>query len=182
MGLSRGEERAAWYLAGIFDGEGCVSYTQGKRGLIQKVVEISNTDRSIIDTVVAALDELEILYNLRGPIHLREERWTPYYSIRLSNYDAIAKFARLVPFQSDSKREKIEHIVNSRYVMSREDWPVDEIERLYWEENMSCRDIASVLGIGDSNGHKRVIYYMEQVGIPRRSKSEAAKGRWSSSD
>src|SRR3954468_8342548 len=119
MGLSRGEsksrekERAAWYLAGLFDGEDCVSFKAGIRGLTRKSVQIDNTDLSIMRTACHAFDTLGIPYKMRGPIYLRQERWAPYYTIRLSSYDAIEQFAALVPFQSISKREKINVVVSS---------------------------------------------------------------------
>jgi LAGLIDADG-like domain len=177
MGLSRGEDRAAWYLAGLFDGEGCVSYTQGSQGFAQKVVELSNTDRSIIDTAVAALEELEIPYSLRGPIHLREERWTPYYSIRLSNYEAIARFAELVPFQCENKRKKIEHIVNGPRRVVMNDSMVDEVRRLYWGEGMTAMDVAERIGLS-RNSYKNVLHLMHRHGIPTRTPLEAAQNRW----
>lgn len=182
VGLTREQERAAWYLAGIFDGEGCVSFKAGSRGLTHKYVGIDNTDISIIETVRMALDVLKIPYVERGPIYFKNERWMPYYSIRVITYTAIYRFAELVPVQSVAKRDKLDSIVASpRRVMGRENWPLEEIKRLYWEEGLDVRGVAARLGIGGENGHKRVLYYMEQSGIPRRTRSEAASRRWTSS-
>jgi hypothetical protein len=166
MGLTRAEERAAWYLAGVFDGEGCVSFKAGERGLTHKYVGIDNTDLSIIESVRMALDMLGIAYNERGPIYFENDVWLPYYSIRVLTYESIHRFAEVVPVQSRAKRDKLDVLSGMK------PWglhlPDEEWERLYYAHS-NLTAVARELGCNV----KTVRAHMDRIGMSRRGRGWA---------
>jgi len=62
------EQEIGW-LAGLFDGEGCISYTRSHRkNKIETYVyfSITNTEKTLLEKAQAVLDSLEIDSNLRA--------------------------------------------------------------------------------------------------------------------
>lgn len=164
MGLTPEQDRAAWYVAGVFDGEGSVHYKEGKFGFTSKYVRIDNTDVSIIDSVCIALDLLGIPYTKRGPTYLKNDRWLPVYSLNIANYDGIALFAQLVPVQSEAKREKLDHIAGAerRRLVVRTD---EEWIALYHKHS----NLAAIAREVECNV-KTVRTNMDRLGMPRRGR------------
>ena len=48
----------------------------------------------------------------------------------------------------------------------------DVLIELYWNQELSCRQVAEKL----SCGHRKVMYYMKKYNIPRRTRSQSLKG------
>lgn len=171
MGLSRREQEAAWYLAGIIDGEGCVYLKWRSTGGIEKaLIDITNTDKSLIEAVEYALEILEINYTIKGPIQ-KLAKHSPFWKIVIGRREDLRTVYNKVPIQSNSKAQKLEAIVSHPMrCLPRDEWPLEEIDRLYWIENFTARQVGERLGID----HKRVLHYMDKGGIARRTRSEAA--------
>ena len=113
-------EFAAVYLAAMIDGEGCVSVsndTKGGRKYSNRQVSIANTDIDIIVTCVAALQVLgiECWLSEREPSGNNPKG---IIQIFVSHRHGFEQIAKLVPIQSERKREKLEDILasyNPRY-------------------------------------------------------------------
>lgn len=181
MGLTLEQERAAWYLAGVFDSEGCVSFRDTPSG-VKKQVTIVNTDESIISSTCIALDLLEIGYKLRGPV--QKKTFKPYWEIRINAYDDIITFVKFVPLQS-VKAEKLRFLAKAAETRGWHQvshWSIEEIARLYWDEGVSPKEIASRLGMRSAG---QVRYVMQQNSIALRTQADGAamqlSRRWSQS-
>lgn len=133
------QEQAAWYLAGIIDGEGHVNAT-----LNQFKVAIYNTDNDIIAATQESLDILNIEY--RTYTRLRKDpNHKVCREIAITKRHEIAKLASYIELQSTTKRERLLSIVRSPQRYAAPDDPrIDQIRELYGE-GYSQREIASAL-------------------------------------
>jgi len=146
MGLTRGEERAAWYLAGLFDGEGWVGLVSPNGGGAKLV--IANTDDSIISMACLALDELAIPYTINvQELSRKNPNHKDITNIIVGRRWAIERFINVVPFQSEPKQAKAETVRLSRRCLKPNERPVDRLVELR-DAGFTQRAAAQELGIG----------------------------------
>lgn len=105
-------EQAAWYLAGIIDGEGTVGHGKHSRR-----IEIVNTDINIIEATTQCLDVLGIGYSQRAfqPKNYMKDSTSTLkymYVIYISQRVNLEKAYKLVPLQS-FKKEKLGAVLSS---------------------------------------------------------------------
>lgn len=108
-------EQAAAYLAGLIDGEGCISLCTLKNGsqagTRRRVVTIGMTDKEIIDLAARLLAQLGIGFARcdRFPGGTRKHVWT----ISIQARSDLIKIAELIPVQHAGKRERLDAILSS---------------------------------------------------------------------
>lgn len=94
-------EQAGAYLAGLIDGEGCVSLCTLKNGsqagMLRRVVTIGMTDREIIDLAARLYTQLGIGFSRsdRAPGGIRKHVWT----ISVQARSDLIRLADCVPIQ-----------------------------------------------------------------------------------
>lgn len=158
-------EQAAWYLAGIIDGEGHIS-TNPKN----KLVVISNTDPAIIAATQHALDLLGVQYTTRDA-WVREGN-KKAFRINIGRHSEIIKLAVAVSLQSAQKYSALQAIADTPLnSWSDDDQRIEEIRLMYWRDGQSVRSIAAALGT--SKG--RIEKVMDRYQIPRRDRITAVK-------
>ena len=108
-------EQAKSYLAGLVDGEGCVSLCQLKSGShageYRRIITIGMTDREIIDLAARLFEQLGIGFS-RSDLHpggTRRHVWTIAINARAD----IERFAALIPIQHRAKQERLAAILGS---------------------------------------------------------------------
>jgi intein/homing endonuclease len=134
-------EQASWYLAGIIDGEGCVS--PGKNNY--RVV-IVNTDESIIEAVQEALDILGIDYKKKTRVR-KNLKHKILYEVVIGRRSEYSKIALLVELQCESKRLKLKKISNTPYRYTLENDPIFCKIRELYADGSSQREIAESLDV-----------------------------------
>jgi hypothetical protein len=132
VGLTRAEERAAWYLAGLFDGEGWVA---------ARSINIGNKDESILATTMMALETLGFHYTWTDN---RDDGLTV---IRIATRSEAERFGHVVPFQCRAKRAKWEALCALRRCLKPHERPIDRIIELK-ADGLTQRSIAIEMGIG----------------------------------
>jgi hypothetical protein len=161
-------EQAAWYLAAMIDGEGCVHFNLARR---KWCVQVTNSDTDILDAVEMAMDVLGLGRSQRINIRDGRDRRRPCWSIRLiGGREAYRRLLQIVPIQCKRKRIALEGIVavykdmperptaawlREHYVVKR--WDMVEIAR-HWGRTAST-----------------IRYHMDRAGIYRRGKVEAGR-------
>lgn len=109
------DQEAAAYLAGLIDGEGCVSLCELKNGsqagALRRVITIGMTDREIIDLAADLFDQLGIGYSRHDKARPGKLRHVWVISIH-ARID-LERAAELIPIRHSSKREKLQAILNS---------------------------------------------------------------------
>lgn len=109
------KEHAASYLAGFYDGEGCVFFGVYKSGTI-RTISCSNTDRALIDYVSFCLDELRIPHNiyLTDPLSRKMAARKEIWNIHIRGGEVgFRRFAKYVKLQSPNKVLKLNQILGS---------------------------------------------------------------------
>jgi hypothetical protein len=145
VGLTRAEERAAWYLAGLFDGEGWIRLQHGTSGC---AILIANTDPSIIHAAVIALDMLGIAHTLQDRrLSEANENHKDLVVIAISQRAMCERFIRVVPFLSEDKREKATRLSAGRRKLKGHERPVERMIELR-DAGYSKRAAAKEMGIG----------------------------------
>ena len=96
------------WLAGLFDGEGCISFThtcyRGKRRTYA-YHSITNTDKALLEKAQALLDNLEIDSTLRACNSGRPNSLL-VYRLCINGGAYIRRFFEIVPVRSEAKLEK----------------------------------------------------------------------------
>lgn len=89
------------WLAGLFDGEGCITYGS-RRKYIQLKLEIGSSDRTLLEKAQTILDELEIdssLYS-RSPSKYRTKT---FFDLDVRCKRNIERFFAKIPVQGEEK-------------------------------------------------------------------------------
>lgn len=109
-------DQAAAYLAGIVDGEGCISICQLKNGPAageyRRVITIGMTDKEIIDLIAELYQRLNIGFSRseRQPKAAgRKYVWT----ISIQSRKDIIRFAEQIPIQHLAKQKALSAILTS---------------------------------------------------------------------
>jgi predicted DNA-binding protein (UPF0251 family) len=145
MGLTREQERAAWYLAGVFDGEGWISLPKGGSGTR---LSMANTEWSIIETIKMALDTLGIEYTEQmRPLSEGNGNHQDLFVVVVGKRMMCERFIKLVPFQSEAKRTKAEQLCAGRRKLKAHERPVGRLIELR-DVGFSQRAAAQEMGIG----------------------------------
>lgn len=155
---------AAWYLAAMVDGEGCVFFARYKSGNAAKYINIVNTDKSIISFSRKCLDILGIYHRIF--ILKRKLGWLECTQILISRKQDILKFKKLIPIQCERKITKLNNLIKSypkRVVLKKE-----ILEKMYRTENKSMVDIAKVFNVDSTTVHK----FFQKHGIKARNRFE----------
>lgn len=156
-------EAAAWYLAGLFDGEGHISKRaiKGKARGFTRDARITNTDPDLLDAAEAALTRLGIAFTR----HDRSERdrlgTKPIFDIIVSHKDNLDLLLDLIPMQT-SKLESLKESVGS-YV--RKNRPPEEDLRKLVEGGWSDAVIGETYGVTGG----AVWFWRRHYGIERKS-------------
>lgn len=163
-------EQAAWYLAGIIDGEGHVCSKPHYH-----YIQITNTDESIISATQEALDLLDIEYRTYDK-EAQQDTHQDFWRIVIGKREALETLADHVELQSEKKQRALVQIVNSPYGKNGARWrPNDsriaEVRKLYWEHGLSVRDIATRMGVSKGKIEKVMVRY----DIPTRERLEAVR-------
>jgi LAGLIDADG-like domain len=110
------KEEAAQYLAGAFDGEGCIAiyYASEKWPSDNRVCRIGNTTPYLVDACAECCDVLGIEYtrtsrkSKRGDVKSGELHFLDIYK-RAS----LERFIQVVPLRDLVKREKFNEVVST---------------------------------------------------------------------
>jgi len=79
------------YVAGFFDGEGCVNFASCRKSLFPRVL-ITNTDIDILQRIQKRFGG-DI-----NPLSLRKENWKQGYSLRISWSKAVEFLSEIYPY------------------------------------------------------------------------------------
>ena len=93
------------WLAGLFDGEGCITRAGGKYG--HPELTITNTDSKLIEKAQRVLDALEIDSSITT-IAAQKVHYKVRYSLRVNSSAGIQRFFTVVPIQSKEKHDRYE--------------------------------------------------------------------------
>jgi intein-encoded DNA endonuclease-like protein len=108
-----------FFLKGLFDSDGCISYRK-VGGRLYKHVIFYTTTTDIKDTIQQILETIGIRYSIyvtrTRKKKLKDGHWLipnnpNYYQIRLSTKQAIERFAELIPPLIPHKQSKLEQLL-----------------------------------------------------------------------
>jgi len=120
MGGGANELKVAW-LAGLFDGEGCVTASlRGKLRYTPSIrIMITNSDLAVIITACHVLDAMETHYTLKTRRAGKGGRRSDLYDVSLSTESGMLKFVeQMCPYVVSVKRHQLESV--KEYYTSRE--------------------------------------------------------------
>lgn len=105
------KEGAAWFLAGMIDGEGCVTryVKKNKTGSVSRYVTIANTDRGLLEACSRACDILGIdhgIYRCGRGTENRKRSW----NLSIHRRGAVVRTWLQVPLQHVEKAEKLKRV------------------------------------------------------------------------
>ncbi|HEU0049788.1 MAG TPA: LAGLIDADG family homing endonuclease [Nitrososphaera sp.] len=168
---------AAGWLAGIIDGEGCVSdpskckLSNGR--IAYRRVSICNTDTSIIARAEEALSLFGIKHG-KQTLHHENPKWATTYNLFIQKRSELEKLADVVKLAS-SKKQK--HLLNHLAYFQQKDIATSEriaiVSKLYLKDRLSMAQIGGIVGIKES----AVALVLKKQGI-KISLSEAALRYW----
>jgi hypothetical protein len=153
-------EGALGYLAALIDGEGTVQCVRRNRN-----IAIANTDLGILAAGCACCDLLGIEWRLWEDRDARRKR--PCWYLLIRKRESLAFIYEYVPLQSAVKRERLGQLLLT-YKRPRSP-SAETLRSLYWERNMTAREIADFLGFPSSTSG--VYHQMKRHGIARRPAS-----------
>jgi hypothetical protein len=160
--------RAAYYLAALIDGEGCIhlSMSGGNR------IQITNTDVSILEAAEDALTLLEIphcrrLLRSATPRENRQECWNVVIT---GGFDSYATLQSLVPLQCKRKQVALVNLINSYPTRIRLKPTKEHLREMYNSNKLTSVGIAKLYNISNSTACR----WLKQAGITLRDKREAA--------
>ncbi len=162
----KSEDYAVGWLAGIIDGEGCVSKPDKR----QKGVQISNTDTEIIRAVGEVLSMLGISYGIsETKNHEYNHKHKKAYCVRITNRDGLERLFRAINLASEKKQGRLaEMMVYYSHVPKPAiiDWK--DVVDLYLS-GLSMAEVARRYGVSPT----RIATSLRRCGITKRSMSEA---------
>lgn len=165
------KEQAAFYLAGMIDGEGTVGCYKKAGGGHACRVSISNTDLDIIAAIKECCVVLEFPYSLYGPY--KYGTWKDKYAVRING--GITTYKRIsaeIPIQCKSKAKNLEKILASRKWLPLPDR--ETLRKRYHDDKKSLAEIAQEMKCAPMT----VYNWLRRHGIERRSLSLAGKIDW----
>ena len=127
----------AYYIAGLFDGEGCVD----KRTLI-----ITNTHKKIIDTASFYLNSLNIPHTI-SIYKPQQKNYLMFYRIKIYGRINLERFYTYIPFIHREKRRKMlkeTMIYKPRKVTEKVYKQIIKLKN----QNLSLRKIGKILKLG----------------------------------
>jgi len=153
---------AAGWLAGIIDGEGCVSRT----GIKQRAIQISNTDNEILRSIEEVLSMFGVRYCINTTKnHEYNPKHTKAYCIRIGTRDGLEKLNAILNLASIKKQERLRWIVTE---FSKNPPPVEidwrEVVDLYLSGAL-VKDIATKYGVSSN----RIDLILDRCSIARRT-------------
>lgn len=163
------------YLAGLVDGEGCISVgiPQGKRGAgFNTVCTITNTNGRLIDFLVEKLTLLEIPVHVQWYNHKQNAR--PYAQLSIRRHGGIKKFLSLVAPYLVAKRQQAElmlELVESRLAK------FNSVKRnsQAWQASERERQIVTTIRALNQKGKRLLNDYMSDAKLGEDIVSSAAK-------
>lgn len=112
------------YIRGVFDGDGCISYTFRSYKFVDKSVTIVSGSKDFITELSKYLES----HNVSNIIRTKWGSKNPYYVIEINSYEAIFKFAHIIYKNCTVKLQrkfisfiklkaiyKINNIINNKY-------------------------------------------------------------------
>lgn len=173
----------AGWLAGFFDGEGSVRFARYRRKdtgnrAVATYLSVCNTDKGVLDTAREYLDKLGIgycEYEQRQRSQKDGYRRKPLYSFHITKQSDIVKFADLVGLRHAEKairlKQIVDHVNRPRYKL---DGVMDQLVEMYYERQMSTRDIAVAMGYKPGY-HNTISLAMRRRGYRLRSQAEGCQ-------
>ncbi len=170
------------YVAGFFDGEGCVSlrYRNRMKSRRQKQLAISllfaNSNRT-------SLREMQRFVGC-GAIYLSNRRSPKHkavFNLNISRWRDVLRVAEKMLPHSIIKRHALTHLIATVKTHDWDKWgeletiSADSIRKLYHEEGLSIQQLADKFGVTFG----AVQHKMVKHGIPRRTDSEAIRLKYS---
>jgi hypothetical protein len=145
---------AAGYLSALIDGEGSV-YACGHRRLIQ----IYNSDESIVDACLEACSELLIDAQARVRVNAAPLSTVPIWTVSIYGRSNLERAQEVLVLRSRRKQEALDRAVSS-YARRRpvERWEFEEMLR----EGLTHREMARRLGY---KRHATVQYHLRRLGL-----------------
>ncbi len=164
-------EQGAWYLAAMIDGEGCVFFNKSTRNYC---VQVTNTDPSILAAVERAALAVGLRPGKRVPTRRILGRRQQCFCIRLlGGREMIHDVINKVPIQSERKQATLREIVASFRDMPPRP-SIQWLEEHYVASRWTAKQIAAEWSV-----HTRTaLHWLDNAGIPRRGKREAAVMMW----
>ena len=185
-----------FFLKGLFDSEGCVSYTKSKNRLY-KALTISTTSIEIKEYVQKILKQHGISFTISNQKthkkQMKDGHWliphTSYtFMIKIGKKQAIQRFAEIMPKLIPRKQEKLEQLLvemskrgfidaeTGKKIASEESkLKASEARKKYWERNpQEKKRAAEVMSKTISKCWKNLSYRQLQI---KRS-SEQLRKRW----
>jgi hypothetical protein len=102
------------YVAGFFDGEGCLSFegVRSRPDYGHYRITIGQVTRPVLDAIKEFLESNGIH---TSPVHLRQKKkkeyWRPCFALRIGRRDDVAKFCRLVQPHVIVKKETVDNFL-----------------------------------------------------------------------
>ncbi len=147
--------QAAWYLAAMIDGEGCVHFGATRR----RCVQITNTDDSILSACECAAEILGLSLSRRHFISDSRQR-QPCYTVRfLGGRETYIKILENVPIQSARKLTLLKALVAS-YTRPQPRPTREWLEDQYVRRERPLSSIAQEWKMESSN----LRYWMKKLG------------------
>jgi hypothetical protein len=115
-------DEARFYLAAFIDGEGHIGAHRLKSGFYTRTVAFANTDRQLLDVVLAVAEQLgfrfvfhKVCASENGPRGRRGRvGWSDRWDAKLAGgRAAFERFREIVPIQSSRKRETLDRLIAS---------------------------------------------------------------------
>lgn len=161
---------AAYYLAAMIDGEGCIHVSSSDKWA-KRAVTVVSTDRELIDACVEACLLLDIAHTVRRGRHRDDESRKVFWTLSIYRVEAIRKVAQL-PIRCLRKRAKLAEALATVRESRRPSREV--LERLYIIEGKPSTEIGRLVGVG----RETVLRWLRDEQIPVRSKGEATALAW----
>lgn len=130
------KEISRGYIAGFFDGEGCVGGA---------VLSIVNTNKNLLEITSTKLKKLKIENRIR--MRKKEEpHHKQAYELRVYGKQNILKFYKFIPIQHQDKIDKLEKLLNSFFypIVTSED--IKKIKQSR-REGLSYRQVAGAMNM-----------------------------------
>jgi hypothetical protein len=141
---------AKWYLAGMIDGEGTVTYPrEGKKGT-NYLISITSTDFELIDACARACCALQYYHIVRGPFSNGENR-KDYWYLEITKRETLTRASLELPLQHNEKRERLKNLVLA-YKRVWKDLTPEDLKSIRCSTG-TYKEIANKFGISSTTVH-----------------------------
>jgi hypothetical protein len=167
----------AW-AAGFWDGEGCC-HVSSRKGCRTMAISLSTSQAFSPEYLIRFQEAVEGLGKVRGPYTNKTSNPNPYWTWTCNRLDDIHRVMEiLTPYLSTPKREQYEKAAEKRsasiaHLQVINKPTKEELERMYWVEEMTLTEIGSQRGVTVQCVSK----WMKKLGIATKRTSSKSFGK-----